>query len=405
VRTSNLKLPTSNVYICFMQLIQVTDKSLAKDFLLVNVLVNKGNPNYIRPLDTDVEAVFDPEKNKTFRQGEIIRWILKDDEGNLAGRIAAFVNKKYRSKGDEGPVGGIGFFDSINNQYAADMLFDVAKHWLLSKGMYAMDGPINFGDRDRWWGLLVQGFQEPLYCLNYNPPYYQQLFETYGFKPFYNQICLGRKAKNAVTEKVLSRHAFYANNPAFKAVHINKNQLEKFAADFTIVYNKAWAGHGGLKEMRKEQAVLLFQKMKQVMDERIIWFAYHNNEPIAIFVNLPDLNQWFKYLKGKFGLLDKVKFLWYKRTRPCKKFVGVVFGVVPEFQGKGMDSYIIVESAKIIQHHTEYEEYEMQWIGDFNPKMVNVAEGIGDTYRSRTLVTYRYLFDRTLEFKRHPMLN
>ena len=37
----------------------------------------------------------------------------------------------------------------------------------------------------------------------------------------------------------------------------------------------------------------------------------------------------------------------------------------------------------------------MQWIGDFNPKMINVAESFGDTYRSRTLATYRYLFDRT----------
>jgi hypothetical protein len=46
----------------------------------------------------------------------------------------------------------------------------------------------------------------------------------------------------------------------------------------------------------------------------------------------------------------------------------------------------------------------MQWIGAFNPKMLNVAEGIGDTFRSRILVTYRYLFDRTKEFKPHPTL-
>jgi hypothetical protein len=388
-----------------MQLIEVTDKSTAREFLLVNVEINKGNPNYIRPLDQDVEAVFDKKKNKAFRFGEVIRWIMKDDEGKLIGRIAAFVNKKYKTKGDEGPVGGIGFFDCINNQDAADMLFDVAKHWLLGKGMTAMDGPINFGERDRWWGLLVEGFQQPLYCINYNPPYYKQLFETYGFRVFFNQVCLGRKVQVELTEKITQRHHLYANDPAFKARMIDKNNLEKFAGDFTTVYNKAWAGHGGLKEMRKDQAVMLFKKMKQVMDERIIWFAYHNEDPIAIFVNLPDLNQWFKYLNGKFGLLQKLKFLWYKRTRPGKKFIGLVFGIVPEFQGKGLDSYIVVESAKVIQHQTEYVDYEMQWIGDFNPKMINVAEGIGDVYRSRLLATYRYLFDRTKEFKRHPILN
>jgi hypothetical protein len=122
-------------------------------------------------------------------------------------------------------------------------------------------------------------------------------------------------------------------------------------------------------------------------------------------VNLPDLNQWFKYLNGKFGLVQKLQFLWYKRTRPCNRFLGIIFGVVPEFQGKGMDAYIIVESAKVIQPLKDYNDYEMQWIGDFNPKMLNVAESIGDTFRTRKLITYRYLFDRTQEFKRHPFLN
>jgi hypothetical protein len=154
--------------------------------------------------------------------------------------------------------------------------------------------------------------------------------------------------------------------------------------------------------------------MKPVMDEKISWFAYYKGEPIAIWINLPDLNQWFKLLHGKFSLWHKLKFLWIKSTVKSKKFVGLVFGVVPEFQGKGVDSYIIVEGAMTIQDltfedgHYEigkllYEEYEMQWIGEFNPKMINVSEALG-TYRSRILTTYRYFFDRTKEFKRHPVL-
>ena len=141
------------------------------------------------------------------------------------------------------------------------------------------------------------------------------------------------------------------------------------------------------------------------MDEKLIWFAYEKNEPIALFVNIPDLNQWFKYLNGRFDFLNKLKFLWVKKFKPNKKFSGIVFGVVPEWQGKGIDSYIIGEAAKVIQHSSvTYTQYEMQWIGDFNPKMINVAESLGETFRSRNLTTYRYLFDRTKEFKRHPML-
>lgn len=388
-----------------MILTEVTTLQLAKEFIRVNVEINKNNPNYIHPLEKDINEVFDPKKNKAFRFGEAVRWILKNNEGKLIGRIAAFVNKKYKNKGDDGPVGGIGFFDCINDQAAADILFDVAKHWLLQRGMQAMDGPINFGERDRWWGLLVKGFQPPPYCLNYNSPYYQSLFENYGFKGFYNQVCFGLDPNKEMSQKILDRHAQLTQNPAYTSSIINKNNLEKFASDFTIVYNKAWAGHGGLKELKKDQVLMMFKKMKPVMEEELIMVAYHNNDPIAIFVNLPDLNQWFKYLKGKFDLWHKLKFLWIKTTRKNRRFTGLVFGVVPEFQGMGVDAYIINEIKMVIQPLKKYDEYEMQWIGEFNPKMINIVENIDDTFRTRTLTTYRYLFDSTKEFKPHPILH
>ncbi|HEY6504176.1 MAG TPA: hypothetical protein VIZ28_09405 [Chitinophagaceae bacterium] len=397
-----------------MQLIEVTGKKTAKEFIQVNIEINKNDPNYIRPLDKDIHEVFDPAKNKTFRSGEVIRWILKDGEGKLAGRIAAFVNKKYKNKGDDGPVGGIGFFDCINDQHAADMLFDVARHWLLQRGMQAMDGPVNFGERDRWWGLIVKGFLPPLYCMNYNQPYYQQLFETYGFKNYYNQVCFALSTTTILQPKFYDRHADCAKDPNYSSAYIKKNQLDKFAADFTKVYNKAWAGHGGLKQLDEKVVRKMFNSMKPVMDEKISWFVYYKGEPVATWINLPDLNQWFKHLNGKFSLWHKLKFLWIKSTVRSKKFTGLVFGIVPEFQGKGVDSYMIVEGCRVIQQLTFkdgkpvlgkllYEDYEMQWIGEFNPKMINVAEGLG-TYRSRVLTTYRYMFDRTKEFKRHPIL-
>ena len=385
-----------------MELIEVTNAGEAKEFIAVNVELNKTNKNYIRPLDKDINDVFDEKKNKTFRFGKVKRWLLKK-EGKSIGRIAAFTNKKYKNKGDDITVGGVGFFDCVSDQNAAAMLFDGAKHWLLQEGMEAMDGPINFGERDRWWGLVVEGFQSPLYGMNYNPPYYQSLFESYGFQHFYHQVCFGMIPKNKLNDKVIERHALYEKDPAFSVRNMEKSKLEKYAADFATVYNAAWAGHGGLKELKKEQVVVMFKKMKPVMDESIIWFAYRNEDPIALFVNLPDLNQWFKHLHGKFDLLHKLKFLWIKKTVKCSKFTGLVFGVVPEFQGKGIDSFMVGEAHKTVLKNP-YDEYEMQWIGDFNPKMLNVAQGLGDVYQSRRLTTYRYLFDRAKEFKRHPIL-
>jgi len=70
----------------------------------------------------------------------------------------------------------------------------------------------------------------------------------------------------------------------------------------------------------------------------------------------------------------------------------------------GVDAFIINEAKFVIQPQTSYTEYEMQWIGEFNPKMINVVENFGDSFRTRKLITYRYLFDRTKEFKPHPVI-
>ena len=387
-----------------MQLFPVLDPASAKEFLKVPLIIYKNDPNFIQPLDKDVNDVFDKEKNKAFRFGECARWVLKDNEDKLIGRIAAFVNKKYKNKGDEQKTGGIGFFECINNQEAADMLFDVAKSWLMQRGMEAMDGPINFGERDRWWGLVVEGFKPPIYLMNYNLPYYQSLFENYGFKNFFNQICWHLAVHTQLNEKFKEQAEKYNSLPEFTIFHIKKNNLRKFADDFCIVYNKAWAKHEGNKQLNKEVAFKMFKSMKPVMDELLIWFVYYNHEPIAFWVNLPELNQIFKHFNGKFGLLEKLKFLWLKKKGMNNKFTGIVFGVVPEFHGMGIDYYMIMEGAKVIQTKTNYTELELQWQGDFNPKILNISKNIG-AKESRILTTYRYIFDRAKEFKRHPILN
>ncbi len=379
---------------------EVKTEADKKQFLQVAIDIYKDDPNWIRPLDKDIEEVFDAAKNKFFKRGECTRWILKDDTGKAIGRIAAFVNRQYKQ---DQPTGGMGFFECIDDHAAADFMFNFCKTWLQARDMEAMDGPINFGEREKWWGLVVDGYYSPLYGMNYNKPYYVALMEHYGFQTYFNQICFAMKVKQQLEPKFYARHAAIAADPNYGAVMVKKSQLEKFAKDFTYVYNKAWAGHGGGKSLEEKTVQKMFKTMKAAMDEHITWFAYYKDEPIAVWLNLPDLNQYFKFMNGKFGLLEKVKFLLLQRFGKCSRFVGLVFGIIPEFQGKGVDAYIIVEGAKVIQPMAKYDDYEMQWIGDFNPKMLNIAESLG-THRSRTLRTYRYLFDRNKEFKRHPML-
>ena len=387
-----------------MKILQDNSPSLA-EFIRVNVKMNAGNSEYIQPLNNDVKEVFDEKKNKFLKTGKIQRWLLKDDNGELIGRIAAFINPRYKNKGDKFKVGGVGFFDCIDNQEAANLLFDTAKEWLAEQGVEAMDGPINLGERERFWGLLTEGFHAPPYGLNYNPPYYQALFENYGWQVYFNQICwnLPVSKTSQLSPKFYNAHEKFAADPSFHCEGYDKKRMKKYAQDFCTVYNKAWASHQGNKEMSLAQGMIMFKTMKPILDERLIWFAYKDNEPIAMWLNLPDLNEIFKKFHGKLNLINKIRFVLAMRKRSFTKFMGLAYGLVPEFQGTGADYYMIVEWEKRIKPHTNYVLLELQWQGDFNPKMLNISKNLG-AVKSRNLITYRYQFDRSLPYERHPIL-
>ena len=169
-----------------MRLIEVTDSKTRKQFRqLPKILYEKDN-NIVFQLDAEIESIFNTRTNHFFHHGEAIRWVLLDNENKLIGRVAAFINTKKAFTFQQ-PTGGMGFFECIDSQEAADILFDACKQWLSGKGMEAMDGPINFSENDNYWGLLVDWFTQPGTGMNYNLPYYRRLFETYGFQQYFEQ--------------------------------------------------------------------------------------------------------------------------------------------------------------------------------------------------------------------------
>jgi hypothetical protein len=388
-----------------MKIKEVTTETDKREFLLFPLSLYKNLPKWIRPLDKDVEDVFNPEKNKTFRHGEVIRWILQNDHGATIGRVAAFIDQKTLAKGNNQPTGGMGFFECIENKEAAFLLFDQCKQWLQSKNVEAMDGPINFGNRDRWWGLLIDGFErEPNYQCNYNPPYYKNYFEAYGFQVYFQQFTFARKINGPLSPKLAYKAELIAKDPEYEFRHLRKDEVNKLDEYLRTVYNKAWANRAENPEISSQQAALIVKQMKPILDVKLLYFGFYKGEPISFFLSLPEINQIFKHVNGKLNWLGKLKFVWFQFRKMNTKAFGILFGVVPEHQGKGADGAMVMAARKVLQdEYKRYTEYEMNWIGDFNPKMINVVEQVGASI-SKTHVTYRKLFDESKPFKRHPIL-
>lgn len=391
-----------------MNLIEVNSPKTVKAFLDLPNLIYKDIPNYIRPLNPDIEAVFDREKNKKFEHGgEVIRWILQRDDGETIGRIAAFIDPKA-GIGSDIPVGGTGFFECINDQAAANQLFDACKKWIEARGKEGMDGPINFGERDRFWGLLIENFSPTSYLQNYNPPYYQQLFENYGFQIYFKQITFYRKLGISLSEKEVRWANMVLENDEYSFGYVDKSKLEKYAKDFATVYNQAWGGsYEEFEPLNDEAAKNIMDSLKPILDEKIVYFGYHKEDPIAVFINLPEINSILQSFNGKFGWWQKLQFMWrLKVKKDCKRMYGMSFGVVPKYQRRGAVAALIKVASDTVQegdYKDAYRDMEFTWIADYNVKMINMCKNIGgEPYRKHA--TYRKLFDENAEFERYPMI-
>lgn len=373
------------------QIAEVKDTAAEKIFLKSFYAFYKNDPSFIIPLEVEIKKIFDPKHNSFFKHGACTRWVMFDN-GKPIGRIAAFINYEKASV-TEVPTGGMGFFECINDQQAADLLFNTAIAWLKEKGMQAAEGPINFGENDSWWGLLIQGFRPPSMSMNYNPPYYQQLFETFGWKKSYDQLTNVIDLRKPVPERFTKIAEWVSKKPEYRFVHFNKKDFNQFAEDFKEIYNDAWRDFENFIPIDSGSISDTFERMKPILDEKIIWFAYHNNEPVAFVICLPDTNQVLRYVNGKLDLIGKLKYLWYSRKVKIDRIRAIVMGVKHKYQHKGIESALIYILKQEVVPRNTFMEVELAWVGDFNTKMMDVHAATG-AHLEKVHRTYHYKFDQ-----------
>jgi len=388
-----------------MKVVEVNIKEDKKKFINFPKELYKDDPFWVCQLDSGIQSVFDPAKNHTFKHGEAIRWILKDEGNHTIGRIAAFIDK-VRSSANRQPTGGIGFFEVVENKEAAFILFNVALEWHRLHGMEAMDGPVNFGENDNNWGLLVEGFTQPGFGMSYNKKYYRNYFEEFGFKNYFEQYSYHRDIRNSnnkiveFPERIMKIAEWLSKRPGYSFQHFEFRNKEKYVKDIVEIYNSTWSV---FKEdfTPLDPAILeeSFGNAKLIIDEKLIWFAYFNHKPIAFFVLFPDLNQILKHMDGKMGPWNIIRFAYFKITHEITRMRAVVGGVHPSYQNSGVESAIFFQLYKVFKKKPWFKELELSWVGDYNPRMIAIYEALGARI-AKTHITYRYMINRELTYIR-----
>jgi len=358
-----------------MKIKEVNSHNEMFDFVNVHKTIYKDNKEWICPLEKDILKIFDRNDNIYYKNGDAKQWILTNSEGQSIGRIAAFFDRNHFKS--EEHTGGIGFYECIDDLNASKLLFATAFDWLKKHDVDTVTGPINFGEKNAFWGLMVKGYKNPSYKENFNWPYYENQYLAAGFVKATEQTTSEITYKDFDFERFKKLSERVMKNPDYTFEHFKNSKIKKFAADFTEIYNQAWEHRPDFFAMTDQRIMAELKQLKPIIMEDAIWFAYANGKPIGFYVSVIDVNQIFKQVNGKLNWLGMVKFIWYKNFGQVNRIRGEVFGIIPAYQEKGIESGMIISLYDAMQKHHKINASELGWIGDFNPKMHGLFEKLG----------------------------
>ncbi len=320
-----------------------------------------ADPLYISPLDKDVTSILGPHLNSSGQDRVCRCWMLQRG-GMYLGRIAAFFERSTQ-------FSGIGFFECIDDVEAASTLFNAAENWLQKKGFTNVQAPVNFGQRDRFWGLLINGSASPAYQENYHHTYYRGLFESCGYHKAFEQTTSLLQLDSFDTTLLdrLADRAFQIDG--LKIEHLDLRKLDKYARDFVHIYNRAWGGKDFFRPLTKSDVKRLFREMKPIIQEKLIWFTYVHDEPVSFYLSVPEINPLLKAFNGRLNLWNKISLSIRLKNYHPERVRALVFGVIPEYQHRAVFAPMMSEMFENLNNSKHVKSLELSWIGDFNPSM------------------------------------
>ena len=374
-----------------IKVIPVDNKKQLKDFILLPFKLYQKEPNWVPPLISDQKKFFNPKKNPYYDHSEV-KLFLAQKDGETVGRISAHSNTQHNKEHNEN-IGFFGFFECIEEQEVANALFDAAFLWNSYRNFTAMRGPMNFSVNDEC-GLLIQGFDTPpMIMMPHNFPYYQKLYENYGFFKTMDLYAFISEY-HSIPERVAKMAEIITkrNNVQIRSLSYNKKQRKKDIETVFKIYTRAWQYNWGNVPMTKAEFDLLVAELLPIVDPDMVFIAEVNNQLAGFSLTLPNFNEVLKVMQGKVTPVSILKAL--KAKKHITSVRVITMGIVKEFQGKGIDTLLYYYTFKKGLPKGYYRS-EFSWVLENNIPMINVAEKLG----AKIYKTYR-LYDKAITGKK-----
>ena len=297
--------------------------------------------------------------------------VLRD--GRAIGRIAAIVDEKYNAYANE-KCGAFGFFECANDPEAAHALLDAAHGWLAKQGMRFMRGPLN-PSANYTCGLLVHGFDlAPTIMMPWNPPYYAELLETWHLRKEQDLFAYQIERSRLTPPEWLSEEVTRLKAEArFTCRTSSKATLAEDIRAMLELYKVSWAKNWGFSPLSDGEAEQHVKELKSVLDPEFFVLFFHNNQPAAGMVALPDMAPLLRRLNGKLGI-SALWHWWQSRAEIRGGYRIILFGIREEFRLMGLPLLLLDFMLEKARQHPHFQWVEGSWVLEDNTPVNDLLE-------------------------------
>lgn len=338
---------------------EVTVANGIEDFLEIPYSIYKNDPNRVNTPASELKKILDPSRNPYFLNALLKIYVCCSNRTPVSRSIMVINHlhwKKWNRK-----TAFFGFFESVNDQEAVNLLFGKIKEESRIAGAEYLEGPFNPNHYSEL-GILTDNFSSaPLFFESYNPDYYPSLLKSAGFtesSDFHTRI------NNNISETISGKYRKSVQHDCRNDISIRKFNLLRYKRDLEImrdVNNDAFEDNQYFLPLSLKEYQFSAKSMFFVSNPGLILIAEYKGQPVGAAHFALNINPLLRAFNGKIMFWDIPALLW--KRRKIKELIIFTVAVKKAFRNKRVFARLLKSAIEIFR---KYSTVSTTWISDEN---------------------------------------
>jgi ribosomal protein S18 acetylase RimI-like enzyme len=371
-----------------MEILKVQTRAELRAFIELPYQLYRNDQVWVPPLRSEQWSQFDLNRNPMLQHCEYALFLAKKD-GLMVGRVSAFIDHMALDAWKQ-PIGLFGSYECLDDVEVSQALLSAARQWLEQKGMQTMRGPWSFASQE--WGTVIEGFTpSPVVLAPYNPPFYNDQLTTFGFKKAKDLLVYFIDAQDGyqIPERYLTLTDKIKAKYGVRVRCVDMHNLEKDVLQLVKLANESISDNWGYYPVTDAEAHAMARDMKAIVHPKALLLAEDSTgRPIGFAMSLPDINTLLKDMNGNLFPLGWIKLL--TGLPKIKAYRMWALGVIPEYQGKAIDTLLYRATYEAI--FNDQLRLEINYVLEDNDRMNNALLKLG----AKPLRRYR-VYEKKIE--------